>query len=267
VSTCPCGGDRAGYARHRKAGEMPCADSLAANREYSRRRRAETKKKSAPVEPVALTAPAAPDIPETGIKYLSLAEEGGAYWSTSVGFVDPATGAQTVIDNGSLGLPVGERLIELVVELVDHHRPTVLLISEGDARRLGRFDPWLAKRVPDCKVAVIDPPTSWVFETDGSRAQHLARTNVGWITRADRVQHDRAELEREQLEPVDPRRNPDAYRYGVMKRGKLIDVGKFEVPETVYEPIPANHPALRSQNWTGVILPERKGGRGWTGGR
>jgi hypothetical protein len=253
-------GTRAGYRAHRRAGEAPCPACRTANALYAKEQRAKKAKAAAPAAETAL----APVVPDEAIKYLSLAEEGVSRWSTSLGWVEPQTGSLTVVDDGSLGLPVGERLIELIVEVVEEHRPAVLLISKTDVIALGRFDQSFTKKLP-CKVAVVEAPASWVPDPDGSLARHLAASNTRMITLADRVRRDRQELEREQVEGPAPHRIQGA----VVNRGRMFrELGRFEKPKELYEPLPQDSPARRHESWLGSGLPPKPKRRlPWSGRR
>jgi hypothetical protein len=249
-------GTRAAYRIHRKNGETPCPDCRAAEARYNRERRAAKARPSTP-------AADAPAIPEEAIKYLAIAEEGIGRWVTSFGWIESGGSQAVTIDDGSIGLPVGEQLINRVLDLVEKQRPAVLLVSRSDATKLGRFGQLLLE-LPGCKIAVAEDPASWVRATDGNRAHHLAASSVGMIGHAAHVLEGRQELEKQIEQETSGRRIVGA----VVDRGKMFrDLGEYEAPKVEYDPIPSDHPAARQESWVGVIAPPKKSRGRWSGGR
>ena len=262
TETCWCGGGRAGYRKHRKTGETPCPAARAAEAAYAKERRA----KATPSAPAA----DAPAIPEGAVTYLSIAEEDVSRWTTSFGYVE---GSQTVtVNDGSIGLPVGQGLINRVLDLVEKQRPAVLLVSKDDATKLGRFGQLLTG-LPRVKAAVTEDPTSWVPSTDGSRARHLAASSTGMITYAARVLEDRRDLD-EQIEQQEHLPAGRRIVGATVAKGRMFkDLGTYEKPGIhrlvtidgeqvevpVYEELPHGHPALVNEVWSGPPLKKRRG--------
>lgn len=258
VSTCgDAVGTRQGYRRHKAAGEPACDPCKAANAAVARARRA-AKKASTP----AASTTAAPVIPDKAISYLAIAKESVSWWSTSRGHVDPEDETQTVLEDGSVSVPTERFLAALIIEQIEEHRPAVLLVSHDDAVTLSRVDPWWPKRIPETKPAIVDEPTSWVFESDGNRARHLASTNPAMIILAARIQEDRADFERQQLEPAGQR-----VQGATVARGRMFrELREYEQPHEEPTPIPEGHPILRQESFIGAVVPKKRS-LPWSGRR
>jgi hypothetical protein len=248
-------GTRRGYQRHRKAGEEACGPCLEANRAYFRDRRAGEKKQEKP--PAAVET--APAIPDNATRFLSIAQEASARWAVAAGYVD-AAGAQTIAFDDTVGLPVGDLLIGRLLELLEEHSASVLMVGRRDVVLLGRHEPKFASRVSPAKPAVVDEPP-W-DPADGNRARHLAAASGPMITYTARVRESRAELDRE-LASEEPKHRVVGATVG---RGRMFDrreLGEYEAPRVEYKELPQGHPALMRESYIGGSDPkaERRAAR------
>jgi hypothetical protein len=199
-------------------------------------------------EPAPAREPTA--IPDDAIRFMSLAQEGIGRWAVSAGYVEREGASPTIVAEETIGLPVGDRLIERLLELLKEHGAQVLLVGRGDAVLLGRFDPGFSSRLSPAKAAVVDEPTSW--DPASNRARHLAASSAPMIAYTARVRETRQELERE-LAGEGPKHKVVG---AVVDRGKMFENdNRFIQKDPVYEELPQGHPALTRESYVGGSDP------------